>query len=125
MVASWQVEILFQRGIGRQGGRGFGAFAKVFGRTAIPFLRKNIVPAAKCVGADLLEFAVPKNAEFVSGIKKFKTAAKIVGRQTLGKQLGSGCSKKVQAESFQPKLQYKPVGQDETFLQTFLINHVE
>ena len=93
MVASRQVEILFYRGVGRQRGRGFGALAQVIGRTAIPFLRKCIVPAAKRVGADLLEFAVPEIAEVVSGRKNIKTAARSVGRQTLRKQLCSGSRK--------------------------------
>ena len=52
MVASREVEIPFYRGVGRQRGGGFGALAQVIGRTAIPFLRKVIVPAAKRVGAD-------------------------------------------------------------------------
>ena len=88
MVASRQVEIPYYRGVGRQRGRGFGALAQVIGRTAIPFLRKYIVPAAKRVGADLFEFAVPEIAEVVSGRKNLKTAAKGVGKQTLKKQLG-------------------------------------
>ena len=90
MVASREVEIPFYRGVGRQRGRGFGALAQVIRRTAIPFLRKYIVPDAKRVGADMLEFPVPEFAEVFSGGKKFKTAAKNVGRQTLRKQLGSG-----------------------------------
>ena len=90
MVVSRQIEIPFYRDVGRQRGRGFGAFAQVIGRTAIPFLRKYIVPAATRVGADLLEFAVPEIAEVVSGRKNIKTAAKSVGRQTLRKQLGEG-----------------------------------
>ena len=90
MVASREVEIPFCRGVGRQRGRGFGALAQVIGRTAIPFLRKYIVPAAKRVGADLLEVAVPEVAEVVSGRKNVKTAAKIVEIQTLRKQLGEG-----------------------------------
>ena len=90
MVASRQVEIPFYRGVGRQRGRGFGALAQVIGRTAIPFLREYFVRAAKCVGADLLEFAVPKTAEVVSGRKNIKTAAKSVGRQTLRKKLDEG-----------------------------------
>ena len=94
MVASRQVEIPYYRGVGRQGGRGFGAIARVIGRTAIPFLRKYIVPAAKRVGADLLEFAVPEIAEVLSGRKNFKTAAKSVGKQTLKKQMGEGSRKK-------------------------------
>ena len=90
MVASREVEIPYYRGVGRQRGRGFGALAQVIGRTAIPFLPKYIVPAAKRVSADLLEFAVPEIAEVVSGRKIIKTAAKSVGRQTLRKQLGEG-----------------------------------
>ena len=90
MVALRQVEVPYYRGVGRQRGRGFGAIAQVIGRTAIPFLRKYIVPAAKRVGAELLELAVPEIAEVVCGRKNFKTAAKSVGKQTLKKQLGSG-----------------------------------
>ena len=94
MVASREVEIPFYRGVGRQRGRGFGALAQVIGRTAIPFLHENIVPAAKHVGAYLLEFAALEIAEAVSGVKNFKTAAKSVGRQTLRKKLGSGSRKR-------------------------------
>ena len=93
MIASRQVEIPYCRAVGRQRGRGFGALAKVIGRTAIPCLRKYIVPAAERVGADLLEFALPEIAD-VSGRKNFKTAAKRVGKQTLKKQLGEGSKKK-------------------------------
>ena len=94
MVSSNTFELPYYKGIGRQRGRGFGALAQVIGRTAIPFLRKYIVPAAKRVGADLLEFAVPEVADVVSGKKNFKTAAKSVGRQTLRKQLGGGKQKR-------------------------------
>ena len=132
MVAWREVEIPFYRGVGRQRGSGFGALAQVIGRTALPFLRKNIVPATKRVRADLLEFAVPEIAENVIGRKNFQTAAKSVGRQTLRKLLGSGSGKKKgaigvrQASRFIPtNLQNKPVGREESFLQTFLINHVE
>ena len=93
MVASNTLELPYYKGIGRQRGRGLGALAQVIGRTAIPFLKKYIVPAAKRVGADLLEFAVPEVAD-VSGKKNFKTAAKSVGRQTLRKQLGGGKQKR-------------------------------
>ena len=72
----------------------FGALAEVIGRTAILFLRKYIVPAAKRVGADLLEFAVQGIAEVVIGRKNFKTAATSAGKQTLTKQLGEGNRKK-------------------------------
>ena len=94
MIASRQIEIPFYRGVGRQRGRGFGALAQVFGRTAIPFLRKYIVTAAKRVGADLLDFAVPENPEIVKGRKNIKTAAESVGKQIFRKQLGSGSRKR-------------------------------
>ena len=94
MVASDTLELPYYRGIGRRRGRGFGALAQVIGRTAIPSLRKNIVPAAERVGADLLDFAVPEVADVVSGKKNFKTAAKTVGRQTLRKQPGGGKQKR-------------------------------
>ena len=94
MVALRQLEIPFHRGVGRQRGRGLGAFAQVIGRTEIPISCKHIVPAAKRVGPDLLEFAVPEIAEVVSGRKNIKTAAKSVGRQTLRKQLSSGSRKR-------------------------------
>ena len=90
MFASRQVEIPYHRAVGRQRGRGFGALAQVIGRTAIPFLRKYVVPAAKRIGSDMLDFAVPEITEVVSGRKNFKTAAKSVGKQTLRKKLGSG-----------------------------------
>ena len=59
-MASIQVEILFYRGFDRQRGRVFGSFAQVIAKTAIPFLRKVVVPAAKSV-VDL-ELAVPEFA---------------------------------------------------------------
>ena len=90
MVASRQVEIPYYRGVGRQRGRGFGALPQFIGRTAIPFLRKYVVPAAKRIGADMLEFAAPEIGEVFSGRKSFKSAAKSVGKKTLKKQLGEG-----------------------------------
>ena len=90
MVASRQVEIPYFRGVGRQRGRGFGALAHVIGKTSIPFLRKYVVPVAKRIGTDMLEFAAPEIGEFISGRKSFKSAAKSVGKQTLKKQLGEG-----------------------------------
>ena len=94
MVASRQVEVPYYRAVGRQRGKGFGAVTQVIERTAIPFLRNFIVPAAKRVGADVLEFAVQEIAEAVSGRNYFETAARSVGRQTRRKDLGSGSMKR-------------------------------
>ena len=90
MVASRQVELPYCRAVGWQRGRGFVVLAQVVGRTEIPILRKNVVPAAKRSGANMLEIAAPQIGENISGIKPFKSAAMSVGKQTLKKQLGSG-----------------------------------
>ena len=82
------------KGVSRQRGRGIGALAATLGRTAIPFVRKYIVPAAKRVGADLIEFAVPEIGDVIKGKKNVKTFAKNVGTKTLRKQLGGGRVKK-------------------------------
>ena len=125
-----KVEIPYYRGFGRQRGRGFVALAQVIGRTEIPFLRKYIVPAAKRVGADLSEFAVPKIADVVGGGKNFKTAAKSVGKQTLKKNnwekgVAGGRQAVNRGESLQQNLLNYPVGREETFSQTFLVDHVK
>ena len=69
---------------------GYGALAQVIGKTAIPFSRKYVVPAAKHVGADLMELPAPKVAEVVCGRKTFKNAVKFVERQTSRNWLDSG-----------------------------------
>ena len=94
MVASRQKDIRFYRGIGRQRGWGFDALAQVIERTAIPFLRIYIVPAAKLVGAHLMEFALSEFADVVIGRIKLKTAAKSVGRKTLRERMGRGNRKR-------------------------------
>ena len=71
-----KVEITFSRDIGRRRRRGFCAIVQGIGRTTIPHLPKSTVPAAKRVGDDLLESAVPETADVVSGRKNIKTAAK-------------------------------------------------
>ena len=104
MVVSRHVEISFYRGGGRTRGRGFGALAKVLGRTAIPSFRTYIVAAAKRVGADLLEIAAPEFADVVKGANKFELAAKNAARQTVRKPVGIGRRKKKCKESHFNKL---------------------
>ena len=93
MVAQSSANFPIFRGHARQRGRGFGALAQTFGITAIPFIKKYIVPAAKRIGADLFEIAAPEIGEIVSGRKKLKTFAKDVGTKTVRKQLGVGKKK--------------------------------
>ena len=62
---------------------------KLLGELQSPLI-KNLIPAAKRIGADLFENAAPENGEVVSGRKKLKTFAKVVGAKTVQKQLGVG-----------------------------------
>ena len=71
-------------------GEGFWCSCTSYWENCNSILRKYVVPAAKRIGADTLEFAVPEIGEVISGRKSFKTAAKSVGKQTLRKQLGEG-----------------------------------
>ena len=93
MVAQSSANFSIFRGHARQRGRGFGALAQTLGRTAIHFIKKYIVPAAKRIEADLLEIAAPEIGEVVSGRKKLKKFAKDVGTKTVRKQLGGGKNK--------------------------------
>ena len=122
MVASRQVEIPFYRGVGQQRGRGFGALAQVIGRTAIPILRKYIVPAAKRVGADLLVFAVPELQRLLVVEGKSRQLRRVWEHRLWENSWVVVAGKRVPAESFQQNLQNKSVGREETFLETFLIN---
>ena len=53
-------------------------------------MRRYVVPAAKRVGADLIDIAAPEIGKVLSGKKKFKSVAADVGKKTLRKQLGGG-----------------------------------
>ena len=51
---------------------------------------KNVVPAAKRIGAEMLEFAGPEIGEVITGRISFKSAAKTVGKQTMKNHLCEG-----------------------------------
>ena len=63
---------------------------QINGKTAIPFLRRYVVPAAKRVGADFLDIAAPKIEKVLTGKKKFKSVAADFGKKALRKQIGGG-----------------------------------
>ena len=92
MVASEQVEVPWCKGNGPHLAR-HGSPAQVIGRKSFPILRKNVVPGAKRVGCDLLEFAEPEYAEVLTLRMKFQSAAKKTGRQTLWEQPRSVASR--------------------------------
>ena len=56
-------------GYSAQRGRGIGALAQIIWRSGIPFLRRYFVPAAKRVGADLIDLAAPKIGNILAGRK--------------------------------------------------------
>ena len=129
MFASKQVEIPYYRGVGRQKGRGFGALAQVIGRTATLFWRIFVIPAAKRIGADMLEFAAPEMESllaieiFSSRLQRLWEDRHWENNSTKG---AAGWKEVVnRGESFQQKLLNNPVGREETFLQTFLVDHVK
>ena len=125
MVASLSVEIPFHRVFRRQRGWTTGELSQFFGRTASPTLPKYIVPVAKRVGADLLEFASPETAEVVSDRKNFKTSVKSVERQTPRKLLDSGNRKRT-ARRLRPRKTTKQTCRSRRDIFTnFLIKHVE
>ena len=78
MVAQNSANFSIFRGHARQRGRGFGPLAQTLGRTAIPFIKKYIVPAAKRIGADLFGIAAPEIGENVSGRKYSKHLQKML-----------------------------------------------
>ena len=97
-------DLPYFRGYARQRGRGFGALAQTIGRTAIPFLRRYVVAAAKIVGADLIEMAAPEIGNVLTGKKKLKSVAADFGKKTLRKQLCVGKKKRRIIRRSPPKI---------------------
>ncbi len=110
-----QDQLPYFRGHARQRGRGFGALAQTIGRTAIPFIRRYVVPAAKRVGADLISAAAPDIGDLLTGKKKVKAFAKDVGVKTLRKQIGAGKKKFAFLRKPLPKTVVVVVAQEKTF----------
>ena len=59
-------------GHARQRGRGFGALAQFLERTAIPFMKKKLVPAVKRMGADLLKSMLQKLGKLLLDVENSK-----------------------------------------------------
>ena len=74
-------DLPYFRGYSRQRGRGFGALAQTIGRTAILFLRRYLVPAAKRVGADLIELAAPEIVNILAGRKSSNLQPQMLERK--------------------------------------------
>ena len=83
MVAQSSANFPIFCGHARQRGSGFRPLAQTLGRTAIPFIKKYIVSAAKRITANLFDIAAAEIGEVVSGRKKLKIFAKKVGTKTV------------------------------------------
>ena len=93
MVAQNSADFPIFRGHARQRERGFEALAQTLGRTAIPFIKKNLVPAAERIGADSFETTAPEIGKVVSGSKNTQNICKRCGNKIVRKQLGGGKKK--------------------------------
>ena len=97
--------------------------AQVIWRSAIPFLRKYVVPAAKRIGVDIFEFAAPEIREVINGKKIFQDGCKECGKANSEKDDWVAVVNR--GESFQQNLLSNPVDHEETFLQTLIVDHVK
>ena len=120
MVAQKSADFPIFRRHARQRGRGFGALAQTLGRTAIPFIKKYIVPPAKRIGADLFEIAAPEIGEVVSGRKNSKHLQKMWEQKQFGNnwevEKRNLSVKQLEPDPFLEKADRKTVALAKTFL---------
>ena len=84
----------------------FNVLPPLIGRTAFPFVREffSRVPfVSRRYGDDMLQFAALENANVVSGNKNITSAAGIIKRQTLTKQLSGGSRERFASKFFPSK----------------------
>ena len=68
--------LLYLKEVPRQRGRGFGALSRTVARPTLPILKKYILPAAKKIGRDEIESAIPQIGGVLSGQTSIKKAVK-------------------------------------------------
>ena len=93
MVAQSSANIPIFRGHARQHGRGFIALAQTLGRTAIHFIKKFLVPAAKKIWSRFIRNCCSRDWRGCQWTKKLETFAKHAGAKPVRKQLGGGKKK--------------------------------
>ena len=89
-----QVQMPYYHGYARQRGHGIGSVALTMGRVALPLLKNYVLPAAKRIGRDLIEAAIPEVIDVIAGKTTAKSALKRTARKTATKQLGGGQKRK-------------------------------
>ena len=72
-------------GVPRQRGRGLGALAGTIARIAFPILKRFVVPAAKKIGRDAIDIAIPQVEDVLSGKSCVKKAIKKTASSTFKK----------------------------------------
>ena len=88
MAAQNSADFPFSRGHAAEHGRTFGALVQTLGRTAIFFIKKYLVPAAKKIGADLFQIAAPEIGEIVCGRKNTQNNCKTCRQKNSSKTIG-------------------------------------
>ena len=64
------------KGVPRQRGRCVGALARTVARATLPILKKYVLPAAKKIGQDVIESAIPEIGGVLSGQTSIKKSVK-------------------------------------------------
>ena len=82
-------------GVPRQRGRGLGALAGTIARTAFPILKRFVVPAAKKIGRDAIDIAIPQVEDVLSGKSSVKKAIRKTASSTLKNKLEEVIGKKL------------------------------
>ena len=85
--------LLYSKRVPRQRERGFGALARTVARNTLPLLKKYVLPAAKKIGRDVIESAIPEIGGVLSGQTSIKKAPKN-GNQKYENQVGYGIKKR-------------------------------
>ncbi len=89
-----QASMPYFSGAARQRGRGLGSLALSIGRTALPIFKKFIVPAAKRIGRNVMQDALPEVMDVVSGRAKPRQALKRTMQKTVKRQIGGSQPKR-------------------------------
>lgn len=89
-----QGELPHFRGGSRQRGSGLGTLALAAGSTALPVIKKLLLPAAKRFGKELLLQAAPEAIDVLQGKQSIKKATKRSMKKTAIKQIGGGVKKR-------------------------------
>ena len=115
MVAQNSSDYPIFRGHARQRGRGFGALAQTLGRTAIPFIKKYIVPAAKKLGQFCLKSLLQRLGKLLVDVNNSKHLQKM----WVQKQFGNNWEvekRDLSVDPFLEKVDRKTVALAKTFL---------